>query len=97
MPSNRTATKARAISRNRSIIGYPLTGNSLGRRLAVDGVDNKANGRFCRLAGMGDGSAPVVSLESVFRLGPFGSARGRIDAHIATDVGATVRSAARGK
>src|SRR5262249_58409344 len=28
MPSNRTATKARAISPNRSIIGCPLTGNS---------------------------------------------------------------------
>src|SRR5262249_35872604 len=53
MPSNRTATKARAISRNRSIIGCPLTGNSLRRRLTGDGVDNKANGRFCRLAGMG--------------------------------------------
>src|SRR5215471_16250537 len=32
---NRTATKARAISRNRSIIGCPLTGNSLGRRAAL--------------------------------------------------------------
>jgi hypothetical protein len=52
MPSTRTATKARAISRNRSIIGCPLTGNSLGRRLTVNGVDNKANGRFCRLAGV---------------------------------------------
>src|SRR5262249_1550769 len=41
MPSNRTATKARAISRNRSIIGCPLTGNPLSRRLTVDGVDNK--------------------------------------------------------
>src|SRR5262249_6317294 len=49
MPSNRTATKARAIPRNRSIIGCPPTGNSLNRRLTVDGVDNKANGRFCRL------------------------------------------------
>src|SRR5262249_35846035 len=46
MPSNRTATKARAISRNRSIIGCPLTGDPLSRRLTVDGVDNKANGRF---------------------------------------------------
>src|SRR5262245_53900286 len=50
IPSNRTATNARAISRNRSIIGCPLTGNSLSRRLPVDGVDIKANGRFCRLA-----------------------------------------------
>src|SRR6516164_8762964 len=50
MPSTRTATKARAISRNRSIIGCPLTGNSLGRRLTVDGLDNKANVRFCWLA-----------------------------------------------
>jgi hypothetical protein len=31
----------------------PPTGNSLNRHLMVDGVDNKANGRFCRLAGMG--------------------------------------------
>src|SRR5262249_59179301 len=35
MPSNRTATKARAISRNRSIIGCPLTGDPLSRRLTV--------------------------------------------------------------
>ena len=76
MPSNRTATKARAISRNRSIIGCPLTGNSLGRRLTVDGVDNKANGRFCRAGRYGDGSALVVFLNPEFRLGPFGSARG---------------------
>src|SRR6516225_3824929 len=76
MPSNRTATKARAISRNRSIIGCPLTGNSLGRRLTVDGVDNKANGRFCRAGRYGDGSALVVFLNPVFRLGTFGSARG---------------------
>jgi hypothetical protein len=69
MPSNRTATKARAISRNRSIIGCPLTGNSLGRRLTVDGVDNKANGRFCRAGRYGDGSALVVFLNPVFRLG----------------------------
>src|SRR5262249_19304271 len=73
MPSNRAATKARAISRNRSIIGCPLTGNSLGRRLTVDGVDNKANGRFCRAGRYGDGSALVVFLNPVFRLGPFGS------------------------
>src|SRR5262249_39183387 len=59
MPSNRTATKARAISRNRSIIGFPPTGNYLNRRLTVDGVDNKANGRFCRLAGMGIAQTPV--------------------------------------
>jgi hypothetical protein len=39
----------------------------------------------------------IPCLNPVFRLGPFGSARGRIDAHIAPDVGATVRSAARGK
>src|SRR5262249_12792464 len=62
MPSNRTATKARAISRNRSIIGCPLTGSSLSRRLTVDGVDNKANGRFCRLAGMGMGEPWWYSL-----------------------------------
>src|SRR5262249_765991 len=82
MPSNRTATKARAISRNRWIIGCPLTGNSLGRRLAVDGVDNKANGRFCRLAGMGMAQPRWYSLNPVFRLGSFGAARGRINAHI---------------
>src|SRR5262249_16164110 len=31
----------------------------------------------------------IPCLNPVFRLGPFGSARGRIDAHIAPDVGAT--------
>jgi hypothetical protein len=31
-------------------IGLPLTGNSLGGALMVDGVNNKANVRFCRLA-----------------------------------------------
>ena len=91
MPSNRTATKARAISRNRSIIGCPLTGNSLSRRLTVDGVDNKANGRFCRLAGMGMAQPWWYSLPQSGV--PSGAIRiphaSRIDVHIAPDVGAT--------
>src|SRR5262249_11165378 len=89
MPSNRTATKARAISRNRSIIGCPLTGNSLSRRLTVDGVDNKANGRFCRLAGMG--MAQPWSYSSIWCSvwGHSGPHAGRLDVHIAPAVGAT--------
>src|SRR5262249_31416391 len=73
MPSNRTATKARAISRNRSIIGCPLPGDPLSRRLTVDGVDNKANGTICRLSGMGGWLSLMVFLAS-FRV-PSGLSR----------------------
>src|SRR5262249_4630003 len=55
------------------------------RRLTVDGVDNKANGRFCRLAGMGIAQPWWYSLPQSGV--PSGAIRvrmpGRIDVHTA--------------
>ena len=47
----------------------PLTGSSLSRRLTVDGVDNKANGRFCRLAGARHQPSGIPCFNPLFCLG----------------------------
>jgi hypothetical protein len=82
----------------------PLTGSSLSRRLTVDGVDNKANGRFCRLAGARHQPQWYSLLQSALLSGAhsgprevgFTSHAGRIDVPITPVRRDLVRFAARG-
>jgi hypothetical protein len=99
MPSNRTATKARATSSKSVNHRLPLTGNSLGGALMVDGVNNKANVRFCRLAWWDSfpQSRCSVWIHSRPREVGFTFDTGRMDVHITPDVGAISPRAPRGK